>query len=313
MSTCRCIGLLTTVIIASAAAAAEPLRFEYLRLPGAESCPDQRSVERAVAARLGHDPFTSDARKFLRAVLSRDATGFAGELTLHEGDEVLGRRQLESSADDCRELASALELAIAIAVDPQHLTRVSTPSAPAPPAAPSPAPPPPPPPRRSLAPSDAYGAIGGRVSAGLSPLIIPGWVAGAAVRWSHVGIGIEGRADAATNLVLAQGRVTTSTLLGSVIPCAHLGRIAACGIMSAGTLRVTGRISPPVRRDSALLLLAGGRLELELWRFRRLTLRPFVDAQASLSRVAVLSGDEELWVTPPFTGGGGLRLDVSFL
>src|SRR6188768_3765956 len=42
-------------------------RLEYTREVGAESCPDEAALRRAVADRLGYDPFDASAPELLRA------------------------------------------------------------------------------------------------------------------------------------------------------------------------------------------------------------------------------------------------------
>jgi hypothetical protein len=108
-------------IAGTAAAETEPIRLDY-RAP-ASSCPSAVSftadvLRRTPAARAAAPG--EDARTFVIVIESR-AAGFAGSLTVREGAGVtVARRVL---ANRCSEVAEALALSTALAVDPSALTR----------------------------------------------------------------------------------------------------------------------------------------------------------------------------------------------
>ena len=118
-------GILVAVLaIASVSSAdvARPLaRFSY-SAPVETNCPDESEIRRAVAARLGYDPFSPDAAHSISAVIAvQDHHQLKGQVELRDRTgRVTGTRSLASTRD-CRELASAMELAISIAVDPKVL------------------------------------------------------------------------------------------------------------------------------------------------------------------------------------------------
>jgi hypothetical protein len=125
----------------------------------AATCPDAARLRRAIAERLGKDPFldapppvtsptlrddefknpfepgappprpaTSHQQLLVR--FSRDP-GHLALVTLRDVDgRETGRRELTSSASDCAELAGAVVLAAAIVIDPLVLTRPATPPPP---------------------------------------------------------------------------------------------------------------------------------------------------------------------------------------
>src|SRR6185369_6255773 len=107
---------------------------------GAERCVDEEGLRRAVAARLGYDPFFPWAKVSVVAHVRKDPGAYRAEVTLvDEGGVSRGTRALSSEGDDCAPLVGALALSISLALDPLSLTR----SAP-PPEEPKRAPPPPP-------------------------------------------------------------------------------------------------------------------------------------------------------------------------
>lgn len=104
----------------------------------AQTCPDQQRLRRAISERLGRDPFVEPglgdelANPFAPARDSKQlVVRFSRGASQHEAQVVLldassketGRRDLQSSASDCAELAQAVVLACAIVIDPLTLTR----------------------------------------------------------------------------------------------------------------------------------------------------------------------------------------------
>ncbi|MCU0699996.1 MAG: hypothetical protein MUC96_26105 [Myxococcaceae bacterium] len=118
----------------------------------APSCPDEARLRRAIAERLGKDPFldappplsptpaddelanpyapgasrrpAAPEHQQLVVRFVRDGAGHLAVVSLRsrEGRDT-GRRELTSSASDCAELAGAVVLAAAIVIDPLVLTR----------------------------------------------------------------------------------------------------------------------------------------------------------------------------------------------
>src|SRR5512142_587531 len=96
----------------------------YLRAPGAEDCPDERWIRQAVSARLGTDPFVDRGDLSIAAEVRRSGAQAKGTVTVTgKQGEPLGSRELVSAHGDCFEVASAMELAISIALDPTYLIR----------------------------------------------------------------------------------------------------------------------------------------------------------------------------------------------
>ncbi len=297
---------MTASLLALALAATAPspkVALTYARGPGAEQCPDESALQAAVAAQLGFNPFAHDGTLLVDARIESAKPGLKALVTTQSGGQPLGKRELSSEAGDCSELANAVALAIAIAIDPELLVRPRP--APTPPA-PAPAP------EAPGLPVHWYGAVGAHVSAGLSAQPVAGGSAEVAFRRGAFGLGLEGRADLASTTFVGTGRVTTSVLLGSLVPCAHFSALGVCAPFTAGALQLTGELGTNARRESGFLALAGGRLQLDLPPRTRLSLRPYLEVQASLTRITVFSGPQPLWVTAPVAGRIGLAGSIRF-
>ncbi len=312
-------GLILVVGLVASVASAEPrsVSFTYAVEKGIDRCPDEVWVRHAVAARLGFDPFRADAELRIDVAVSRPEKGLAAEIQVFDSDgKRVGRREFTSIAGDCPELASAVELAMTVVVDPHYLTQPAPPAPAAPPApvpAPAPAPVPAAPvPVPAAVLPEFHLAVGAFGTLGISNTLAPGAEIGARVKWSHFSIGLEARADLASTVTFGAGRVTSSVLLGSIVPCAILGGFSACALVSAGAIQITGEFGGPPRRESSPLLLAGLRAQYDFAIWKQLSIAPFFDVQAVLTRTTVLSGTEPVWVTSPVTGALGLCLDVRF-
>jgi hypothetical protein len=122
----------------SAIALVSGVHLSWVRGDAAADCPDAAAVEAEVAARLGENPFARAPTQFIEAAVDRRNDTFEVSIAMRGADgKRIGNRSLASNAPDCRSIATAAALTIAILIDPDALLR----------AAPPPPPPPPPPPR----------------------------------------------------------------------------------------------------------------------------------------------------------------------
>ncbi len=135
-----CIALLVS-LTAVAAAAGTPgpgagatglavgqpgVRLSWVRGPSATDCPDAATIEADTVRRLGHDPFARRAVHFIEAVVTREVESYRVTILMRDGEgKLLGSRVLTSGASDCRPLATAAALTIAILIDPEALARTS--------------------------------------------------------------------------------------------------------------------------------------------------------------------------------------------
>ena len=117
------------------------VHLSWVRGEGAGLCPDAAAIESEVAERLGNNPFARAPTQFIEAIVAQKPDGFLVTIAMRAADgRLLGNRALTSSPGDCRSIATAAALTIAILIDPDALARAP---APKPPPAPPPAPEPP--------------------------------------------------------------------------------------------------------------------------------------------------------------------------
>jgi hypothetical protein len=94
-------------------------RLRYTRARGAERCPDERTLARAVASRLGYDPFRDQAPRTVVAYVRASGGALQGTVTLIDAaGTASGDRRLVAAGGDCAELVASMALAISIAIDP---------------------------------------------------------------------------------------------------------------------------------------------------------------------------------------------------
>jgi hypothetical protein len=322
MGRCTCLGVVAmaalTFVAGPAAAKGPPtVRFSYERSPNAADCPDKDSVLDAVRARLGFDPFREPAEISISASVSRAGEELAATIVLSEGRaQGTGERRLVSRRADCSELASAMELALSIAIDPLSVSREPPPPRPSPPivvVAPSPpAPAPPPPPAEPSTPKffAASGGAVGNVGASLAPAV--GFQAGfglASARWS---MSLEGRADLPASKDVEGGHITLSTLAGTLVPCVHRGPFAGCVLATVMALRGSGHDLVDAQQLTTSLFAAGARAAFELPSSSVFGIRAHLDVLAPLARTTLKVGGTPVWTSPPVSAAFGLAAVVRF-
>jgi hypothetical protein len=150
----------------AAAPALPGVHLSWVRAEGAGICPDAAAIEAEVAERLGGNPFALVPSQFVEAIVTQKAEGFLVTIAMRgPGGQLLGNRTLTSSPGDCRSIATAAALTIAILIDPDALARAPAPK-PAPPPSPAPEP-------RSGLPAGRVAAVAG-AGWGQVPGIAPG-------------------------------------------------------------------------------------------------------------------------------------------
>jgi hypothetical protein len=110
----------------------------WVRLAGADSCPDVRQIADDVTRRLGWNPFRETPTQFIEAQIRRDAHPpppaerpsdrpagtWVAEIFLRDsGGASRGNRIFTSNAPTCASLASVVSLSIAIIIDPDVMIR----------------------------------------------------------------------------------------------------------------------------------------------------------------------------------------------
>jgi hypothetical protein len=299
-------------------------------------CAPPGDFEARVAARLGYDPFVSDAGRAV--VVHVRATGAAWKARVaiaEDGGRTSGNRELTSTVS-CDDLAATLAVSVALALDPEAALHVSSPTsgpertpdrsqANATPAssvpasrAPSAADPLDTPSQHDAAPPAARkaaalhyeigaGAVG---SAGAAPLPTVGAEVFGAITWEHFALGLEGRADGASSSSTSSGASASVRLsLGTLSPCYAFGVLRVCALASVGALTAEGTGATVAQHSATSLYGAvGGRVGIDTPLFGPVALRVHADALAPLTRSTVRVGDEVLWETPLLSGALGIAL-----
>jgi hypothetical protein len=308
-------------------------RLVYSRSAEADSCPDEQSLRRAVATRIGYDPFFPYATRTIVATMARHGRDFVATVDLvDEGGFSHGARELRA-AGDCGELLDAVALAIAIAIDPQSLTQTTPPAPPeSEPETPAPKtippPPAPTPPSTQPAPPDVIPhapaapvsrpdlelTAGAAMSAGFAPgTVAIGLALGAAWRVRVLSLGVEGRVDAPSSEAAPRGgEVSSWLLIGAVVPCIRLGYLFVCALMQGGVSENAGSGVQGARSGSALWLATGGRLGVEFPVGDRVRLRLHGDVVGNLARSTLDLSTKAAWHAPPWAGSAGAGLVFHF-
>lgn len=290
-------------------------RLDYAADP---TCPDEAALRSAVSERLGTDPFRDDARATVRARIARSDEGFSAEVAFDDAAGRHGERRLASKGEDCRELATTVALTIAIMVDPRTFGSSTPPPSPPPRAIPAAESPPASvedPPReepRAQAPEAPRTRLrfgGGPVLAvGSAPAPAVGLLLFGGVGFRGSSIDVEGRADLPASLERSSGvSISSSLLVGSVVPCLHLGNIRACALATAGAMMAEARgAASPDRRTTTFFGALGGRAGYELPVSRRFGLRARLDVAAPLTPTSLTIDGVTQWTTSPVTAAVGI-------
>jgi hypothetical protein len=328
----------------SPARATPSSRLVYSRTADSAACPDEEALRQAVTKRFGYDPFFAWAKQTVSVQIWRSDGHYRSRiLVIDERGVARGARELSSDSADCADLFGATALAVSIALDASARLAADSAAAPAPAAASSeqPASPPAPevpspqaagmfsapadapapgasPPDAGHARSAAHGAIHAFAgvdllgSVGMQPSLAGGTAVYVGLRRSAFSAALEGQLDApaSVDVTATGGRVTSSIVAASLVPCFHVAFGSACLVGSLGEVRASGSGVADPASSTALMAAAGGRLGAEIPLSEGLFLRLHGDLLANLSpptlRLNRAVADE--WTAPYVAGvfGGGL-------
>lgn len=319
-----------------AAAPVRTARLTYSRGAGASDCPDADVIRAEVAARLGYEPFDDQAELAVLATVSRVGRTLEARIEITDATgRTSAERKLSSRQSDCTELASAMALAIGIAIDPLGSSRPkSDPPAPppSPPAPPAPAPPPPavivvreqaPPPVQSkvevpaTVPTTFQVRLGGLGAIGSAPAAVVGGMVQASARRGSFSVALEGRGDLPSSTELYAGPVRlgemqASLLIGSLVPCAHRGVLEGCALLSGGAIRASGRDLPDSRQVSAPFLAVGARVGVDVPLGGVLSAGIHADVLAPITETILRVSSVAVWTSPPISAALGLTIGARF-
>ena len=327
-----CAALLATA--ASGAQASPSAKLVYVRGPGAEICPGEAELRKAVATRIGYDPFFLTAQKTVIAQVTRVATGYRGRVQIIGDDGIVrGERELGTKGDDCAELVSTMALAVSIALDdldeaaPGAAPAPDTPptAAPSSPAA-APAPEDGPEPRRvaalaSPSPSAPAGprvelaaSMGPTLSLGTAPAAAVGGSFAATLQYGLVGLRFTLRGELpASGPIVPTGILSTHIVLATLAGCVR-GKIPfGCVGGGIGSLASSteGIARPASDSGRLVVLVATAGADVPLGPF--LYLEPFVEGAASLVPQRVEVDGKRAFSLPVASGTLGLHLGGHFL
>ncbi len=292
------------------AAAAPQSRVRLLYDAADTGCPARARLASAVMARLGYEPFRDDANETVEVQVHRSGNSLSARVVRSGAEGETGRRELTSPTTDCTELFRALELAVAIAIDPRaglvrpSATATQTPVvAPVPSVVVAPAKPP--------VPTFFHLGVGPTGSLGTGPRPTFGFALFGGLRHGLLELNLGGRVELPAVMGLSPGSISTQTVVGNLTVCLAVSVIRACALGEAGALRVTSTGLTPAAQQTAVLADLGVRLGLHLQLSEHLALRPFLDVAASLARTAVLADGRAVWVTSPVIGTLGTALVIT--
>jgi len=325
---------LSVAAFASVAGASPPrtAKLTYNRGPGATDCPDLDVIRAGVAARLGYEPFDDRAPLVVSAAVTRTGRALEARIQIAGADgKPPAERKLVSRESDCLELASAMELAITIAIDPLAGSR-PRPPAPEPPSPPPPAPPPPPrvivvrepAPPAPAAPVPAPRVpivfqvrLGGLGTVGSAPAATVGGSVQASARRGSFSLALEGRGDrASTSTLQLDGAkvadMETSLLMGALVPCAMRGVLEGCALLAGGSVRSSSRGLDMPQQVSAPFLAVGARVGVELPLGGILSAGVHADLLARLTELVLRVSGQPVWTSPAISAAFGVTIGARF-
>jgi hypothetical protein len=323
-------GLAATASLAAPAPAdaqaAASAHLVYVRGPGAEGCPGEHAIRSAVGTRLGYDPFFPWARDTLFTEITRSDGEFHVDLKLVDDRNLLrGARQISVTATDCAAAIDAIGLTISLTIDPASLLRpASTPPVAAPTPEVQPELPLPDPPMArdvgSPSPRSRSERIHGRIgvgavgSFGAAPAATLGPTLSAGASWRSLSLDVEGRADLPATGAAQEtsARVRSWLVVGSLVPCLHLGGPFGCFVFSGGSLGATSVGTSAPHTDHAPWWAAGLRAGGEIALQGPLSLRAYAELLATLTRDSLGIDGVVAYRLAPWSGGLGAELAWRF-
>jgi hypothetical protein len=303
------------LVALSTAAHAEPkAQLTYVREAGAEACPDEPEVQKAVVARLGYDPFGERPLSTIAVTVGRSQRGLRARIELTDAaGEVTGSRELTSRQADCLELSWAVELAVSLAIDPLHfadapptpLTRASSRATPVatderasdvhrPAIAVA----------REVEPKQRFRLAAGAFAVlGSSPTVAFGFRLAGGIRRKLWSMNVEVRADVPASRPAAGGLVSTAIYSSALVPCFHQLMFAGCALVVLGAQHSMGSHYPTSNEVWDFYAALGVRAAVEIKLHKRLELQLGADLLAPLRRIRLLVDEvNTAFLTPSVSG-----------
>jgi hypothetical protein len=304
-------------------------RLVYSRGAEALTCPTEEAVRSAVATRLGYDPFFPWAPTTVVVDVEGANQRFRADVRLiDEHGLVRGARHLETKGSECAELMAAMALTISLVVDPLSLTSPAAPSEPEDPSREPVAPTPPSATPSSALPSEfasagaplasrpapppekihTYFGAGVLGSLGTAPDFSFGGDAFFGARLRAFSLELDARGEVPVSASTPAGTVRSERLMGSLVPCVHVGVGVFCGVGSLAWVHAAGS-ADRAEDGSAFAAALGLRAGIELKLASIVWVRPYVDLLGELLRPNLQSATGQ-YRFPPVSGNLGAALLV---
>jgi hypothetical protein len=317
--------LAVAVFAATRTASASPsARLVYARSADAASCPDEKALRDAVAARFGYDPFFAWAKRTVVVEVWRRGEQFASRVQILDDQGIArGARELTTDGSSCSELFDATALAISIALDassrddPPVQTSAEPPSTPPSPTASAPDPLPAWPDATLDQPRSAravptptaswFAGVDVLGSQGTAPSVAAGMDVFGELRAGRLSAALEVRVDAPAGTAENDGSRGASWLYAAqLVPCFHLGAASLCALGSVGQFVVSGAgVSSPTSGTSPFAAV-GARIGAEWWLSRALLLRAHADGLVDLDPPTYQLDGVDRWTAPALAFGLGV-------
>ncbi len=333
--------------------AAEDARLVYSRTADAVQCPDESTLRDAVAARLGYDPFVAYSARTMVVEIRAAGASLKARVYLVEADDVAGGvRDLSSSSLDCKELTSAVALAISIAIDPGVVDRSPTEPAaravePATAASSEAVDPadsagsdapalhrdvpdvgalarrepnrdrgvaPRPGAAHAPAPPMVFGVgAGGLIASGPEPPPVVGASLLATLRGEHWEASVSPRWDFQTSRSSGSGGSAHMTSYGaSLAPCYRSGPVLGCYVLESALVVSQGAGVTHPRADHSLWVAQGPRLAYQWQPRHALGVVARLDGLWALERIGLELDGANVYQTPRFLARVGLDVTYEF-
>jgi hypothetical protein len=291
-------GWVTALVLAALAEPPDPTSawLVVTRDRGAEGCPDGRALAVAIEAELGQAPFANRPGPPVRCLLARDQGGWSARIEIvGEGERPASTRIIRAQGASCRQLASAVELTLVLALggrpaslppEPDPAIQVFDPEVPAGLAAPV------------AHPRGPWSVSGGAVlSTGALLELAAGLELGGRWRRGRFAVAVEARGDRALPMRLGTGTVDGWRVSGAVLPCFAPEAAGLCGVIRAGAFRAVSQGLTVSRARPGGLVEAGGRLTVYAGA-GPLTLALYAEAAFPLINTRLLVDQRAIWESP---------------
>lgn len=319
------------IAFAKTAYASPSAKLVYVRGAGAETCPDESELRKAVAVRIGYDPFFPVAQKTVIAQVARSTKGYRAHVQIVAQDgTVRGERDLATTGDDCNELVGATALAISVALDDlDDPTEAPPPSEPAPTEPPPPTSPasasastprdepprrpPPAPPNEPATRTELSGAVGVGAVVGTAPSFAGSVNLAFALARGALALRLDGRGDAPSGTGLRPiGRLSTSSYVGIASICLRGSIPFACAGGGGGYFRSSTEGLAVPRSDGAIIAIAALRAGAIVRASKSVFVEPSVVLGANLVRHDVEVDGSKAYELPFLWGGASLLVGFDF-